>query len=218
MRDKYRSQSLYWYPGTEVLKNNFNLKEQQKLDNLEITYTTRRLAQLYNDPITGLFGLTHLQKIHNYIFQDVYPFAGELRKEQIEKGATKFAHPMYIESYGNSVLKELKGGKSLQGLDKEKFSKQSSFYFSEINILHPFREGNGRTQREFFRVLALMNGYELNWSNIDATSMMKASIKSVTDSYAFKEIFDIAIVNKQPDQNLIKEYKSLKLKANELEL
>lgn len=85
-----------------------------------------------------------------------------------------------------------------------------------MNILHPFREGNGRVQREFFRLLALKNGYELDWSKISPDEMLITSIESVSNSAAFKTILLNAIVNNEPDNSLKKQFKSLK--NNELEL
>ncbi|MCM3603144.1 Fic family protein [Robertmurraya korlensis] len=217
MNNKYRSQSRYCYPGTDVLINKFDEKDLDKLTNLETTFTTRRIYQLYEKPIAGSFGLKHLQKIHRFIFKDVYSFAGEFRDEQISKGTTTFAHPLHIHSFGNDILKELKNEQFLKGLNKENFAERASYYLGEVNILHPFREGNGRVQRELFRILALKNGYELDWSKISPDEMLKSSIQSVNDSAAFKIIFMKAIINSEPDQTLIKEFRSLK-KSNELEL
>ncbi|KGX85204.1 Fic/DOC family protein [Pontibacillus litoralis] len=211
-------QSKYCYPGTNVLINKFNEQNHEKLMKLERIITAERLYELYRSPIPGSFGMKHLQKIHKYIFKDVYPFSGELREEQIFKGSTPFAHPMFLSNYASDVFRQLKTDKYLKGMEYDDFVKKMSYYFTEVNMLHPFREGNGRTQREFFRVLALKNGYELDWSNVEPKTMMKLSIQSVADSNAFNNLFDNAIVNKQPDQTLINEYRSLKTKVNELEL
>ncbi|MGG0888971.1 Fic/DOC family protein [Cytobacillus horneckiae] len=215
--NKYRSQSKYCYPETDVLINKFDEKDQEKLNKLETTFTTRRIYQLYNKPITGSFGLKHLQKIHRFIFQDVYSFAGEFREEQISKGKTTFAHPLHIQTYGMEIFKELKNERFLKDLNKEKIVERMSYFLGEVNILHPFREGNGRVQREFFRVLAMKNGFELDWSKVNQSEMIEASISSVNDSNAFKNIFMKNIVNEQPDIQLIKQFQSLK-KSNELEL
>lgn len=216
MNNKYRSQSKYCYPGTDILINKFDERDPEKLTKLETIFTTRRMYQLYEKPIAGSFGLKHLQKIHRFIFKDVYPFAGEFRDEQISKGTTTFAHPLHINSFGNDILKKLKNEQFLKGLDKEKFSERASYFLGEVNILHPFREGNGRVQREFFRLLALKNGYELDWSKISPDEMLRTSIESVSNSAAFKTILLNAIVNNEPDNSLKKQFKSLK--NNELEL
>lgn len=217
MNNKYRSQSRYCYPGTDLLINLFDERNSEKLSSLETTFTTRRIYQLYEKPIAGSFGLTHLQKIHKFIFKDIYPFAGEFRDEQISKGTTTFAHPLHINSFGNEIMKELKNENFLIGSDKAKFAEKASYYLGEINILHPFREGNGRVQREFFRLLALKNGYELDWTLISPDEMLKSSIESVSKSSAFENIFMNAIVNNEPEQTLTKQFNTLK-KSNDLEL
>lgn len=214
---RYNTTSKYEYPNTGVLINNFDEKDPEKLKNLETTLTTRRIYELYEKPIVGSFGLKHLQKIHKYIFQDIYPFAGKIRDEGIQKGTTTFAPPAHIHSWGNGVISQLKKEKYLKGLNKEQFVERASFYLSEINMLHPFREGNGRVQREYFRLLAMKNGFELNWTNISPDEMLNASVKSVLDSTAFKDILTTAIENEQPDKSLINHYKQ-SLNKEHLEL
>lgn len=114
-------------------------------------------------------------------------------------------------------MKQLKDEKFLKGLTKEEFAERCSYFLGEINLLHPFPEGNGRTQREYFRLLGFKNGYELNWSIIGQEEMLSASIKAQLDEKAFVNIFNKIIVNDEPDQELMKQYKSLS-KQKELEL
>ena len=207
----------YCYPGTDVLINFYDERDQKKLDLIETNHTLHRLIELYNAPILGAFGLKHLQKIHKHIFQDVYPFAGELRTVNISKNGQGFAPCLHLTSYANAVFKQLKQEKHLKELTKEEFCKRLSYYFTEVNMIHPFREGNGRAQREFFRVLAAKNGYELDWSLVEKNEMLEASIKGRLDEKAFVELFNKSIVNKEPNQEIIKKFKVIK-KSNELEL
>lgn len=213
--DRYRTESKYWYPGTETLINKLNEKDPKRLEELETGITQKRLSELYKKPLHGSFGMKHLQKIHKYIFQDIYPFAGEYREELIQKGTTTFAAPLHIHTNGFELLnKQLKNENFLKGLNKDEFSKRMSYYMGEINLLHPFREGNGRTQREYFRTLGLKNGYEIDWTKIDKETMLKASIRSVLDENAFVEIFHNSIVNDKPDKDLIKQFVKLNRKNN----
>lgn len=80
---------------------------------------------------------------------------------------------------------------------------------SELNFLHSFRDGNGRTQREYFRLLAMRNGYEIDWTKVDRETMLHASKKSVLDSKSFEPIFIATIVNNTPDRLLMKAFKYL---------
>ena len=99
---------------------------------------------------------------------------------------------------------ELKAEKHLKGLDVEQFSERAAYYMSEINVLHPFREGNGRAQREYSRTLAMKNGYELDWSRVDQQEFLDASIKSVRDPKDLGELIKDSIVNQEPDRAIIK--------------
>ncbi|AIF68410.1 hypothetical protein GZ22_18450 (plasmid) [Terribacillus saccharophilus] len=217
MSNYENQQSKYCYPGTDTLINKYDIKDHKKLEKVETALTEKRLAELDQKPLTGSFGVKHLQKIHKYIFQDLYAFAGEFREEGISKGTT-FAAPLFLDQNGKDLLnKQLKNERFLKGLNKDEMSQRLSYYMGELNFLHPFREGNGRTQREFMRTLGLKNGFNLDWSKIDRATMLNASVKSVLDSDAFVPIFKEVIQNDEPDQDLIKGYKSL-TKSNELEL
>jgi cell filamentation protein len=142
----------------------------------------RLIALEEEKPIRGRFGLAHLKAIHHYIFQDVYPFAGKLRLEDISKGNTFFCKSEYIEQNLNALFARLKGENYLRGLTAEKFAERVSFYMSELNMIHPFREGNGRAIREFIRCLALEAGYDIDWSLIDSKTLLDATIIAVDEN------------------------------------
>jgi cell filamentation protein len=170
----------YVYSGTDILINKYSIEEQQPLDKLEGMVTGRRMLELMKRPLDGDFDLRHLQQIHRYIFQDLYSWAGEIRTVDISKG-NDFAHHMVVgmyfdESVSNGLKKEryLKDSKS-----KNEFVPKLAYYFDHVNAAHPFRDGNGRAQREFFRVLALKSGYELDWSRSTSQEMIEASIQSL---------------------------------------
>lgn len=181
-------QSKYCYPGTDILINNADIKTQEELTDFENTATSQRLAELFERPIYGKFNLRHLKNIHYYIFQDVYPFAGKIRTERIQKDATPFAFPQYIEKEANKIFKLLKEDSFLRNYSKKKFAEKASYYMSEINMVHPFREGNGRAQREFIRYLALNAGYIIDWEIKDKTEIIEATIKSITDKTYLSEV------------------------------
>lgn len=172
------SNSIY-YKNTEVLKNKFNLQDQEKLNQMERLYTTATLSELKENPIKGDFDMKHLQEIHKTIFKDVYEWAGKTRNFDISKG-TMFCPLQHLDSYQNDVFRGLKKENNLKGLDIDQFSKRAAHYLGEINMIHPFLEGNGRTQREFMRELALNAGYELRLDSngISREKMIEASIRS----------------------------------------
>lgn len=165
----------YCYPGTNVFINKFNIRDNVKLQELERNLTFNRLAELELKPIAFSFDLEHLQKIHHHIFKDLYDWAGKIRDVNIVKANSFFAPTHNIKDYSQEIFNQLKNENYLEGLDIKDFCNRAAYYLGEINALHPFREGNGRTQREFIRNLALRNGYSLSWANVDREQFIKAS-------------------------------------------
>ena len=197
MSPKYGTgQSKYCYPDTDFLINKLNLKNEELLTEAELLFTTQRLLELQATPVLGSYDLDHLKKIHYYIFQDIYTFAGKTREEDVSKGNTLFAHWQYLDENANQIFKKLGTEGFLMSTDAERFSLRAAFYMSELNILHPFREGNGRTIREFIRCLANKSGYILNWNDINKDTLLQASIRSVYDIEPLAKCIRKTIENK----------------------
>lgn len=180
--------SVYCYKGTNTLVNKLNIKDSFALENYETSVIGLKLMALNKKGITGKFDVSHFVDIHKFLFEDIYPFAGLFRNENIAKDYFQFAEWEYIESELTRLLDELKKENFLANISKEDFAKRLAYYWAELNVLHPFREGNGRTTREFLRQLALKNGYILNLQNVDAQSLLNASIKSIIDTSALEEL------------------------------
>lgn len=163
---KYQHTSMYCYLGTDVLINLFDVQDEEKLKELEKVYTLFRLSELQlqkpADPVDAKAFLA----IHRYLLQDVYPFAGELRQEMISKGSSSFAHPKHIETHLMKIFEELKAENYLKDLPRNGLVSRLAYFLSELNALHPFREGNGRSIREFARQLLLNAGYRLDWEKV----------------------------------------------------
>ncbi len=182
--------SIYCYPGTEVLKNKLNIHKREDLLFYETKITAAKLLSLRRKGVTGDFSVKHLKQIHYTLFEDIYPFAGEFRTENIAKGSFRFAEWEYIEEQCNILLERLQKENTLQGLNKRAFVGRLSFYMAELNVLHPFREGNGRTIREFIRQLALKNGYILNLTKVDAKTILEACMISVVDLNPLEDLLE----------------------------
>ncbi len=163
------------YPGTDVLENLREIRDAEKLTRFEGRTTARRLMQLSNLPVRGEFSTPHLKSIHQYIFQDVYPWAGKFRTVNISKAGHSFARADFLESALDGLFRKLASEKYLRGLDSSTFTQRAAFFLGEINAAHPFREGNGRTQREFIRQLAQEAGFTLHWSRTTRDEMTAAS-------------------------------------------
>lgn len=174
--------SVYCYKDTNTLVNKLNIKDPVVLDNYETSVVALKLMALEKKGITGNFNMEHFVSIHKFLFEDIYPFAGLFRTENIAKDYFQFAEWEYIESELKKLLDELKSENYLSGLSTDAFVKRLAYYWAELNVLHPFREGNGRTTREFLRQLTLKNNYILNLKNVDAKVFLDASIKSIIDT------------------------------------
>lgn len=166
----------YLDPDTGILRNSLGITTQAELDEAEADISTVVLAALPDNPIPGNFDLRHLQAIHKALFGSLYPWAGELRTVEMTKEATRFANPEFLEKAAAALFDELHKENLLRNLSDETYVERLAHYFSEVNILHPFREGNGRTQRAFFTLLAMEAGHRIKWESIDADQNLAASI------------------------------------------
>lgn len=183
--NKYDSHSdSYTDPTTGVLKNKLGITDAAILDKQEADYVLMRSLELAQNPVHGKFDLEHLKAIHRSLFGDIYAWAGEIRNIDISKGTSRFANVNYIEPAAAAIFKELSAENFLAGLSVEKFSDRAAYYLGEINALHPFREGNGRAQREFINHLAYKNGFLIDWKNMNQQEMIQASIESLHGNYS----------------------------------
>lgn len=128
--------SVYCYPGTNVLKNKLGIQDADKLSQMERKLTALRLLELVNKPIMGNFDLQHLQDIHWYIFQDIYEWAGAIRKTDLAK-ENMFCKVEFLYEQAGHIFGNLKKDHYLQNMTKMQLSKKMAYYFSEINALHP---------------------------------------------------------------------------------
>jgi len=196
----------YVYPGTSVLKNIPGIRDAAELKAFEARATGARILELDKRPIVGKFDRAHLQAIHKQIFQDVYPWAGKTREgaEIAKPGSPFFAFSQYIVPSLDKVAAQLKSEDQLRSLSADTFSIRAGHYLGELNAIHPFREGNGRTQQEFVRELALQAGHTLEWTRITREQMYSTSKLSFErgDSSELAAIVNIAIVQPTPERSV----------------
>ncbi|MCR4692531.1 MAG: Fic family protein [Firmicutes bacterium] len=176
------TQSIYCYPDSNVLINKLNIRDNKLLKTAEEEITLIKQMELLKNPIKGNFTKAHLMNIHKFIFEDIYPFAGKIRREQISKADTLFYPPNLIDRELDKVFAKIKEKNMLKETDREKVFDNLAYVMAELNIIHPFREGNGRSIREFIRIMAKRMGYDINWGNVDKDEILEASILSV-DNY-----------------------------------
>lgn len=176
----YEWDKEYCYPDSNVLINKLNIKDADALSVAEREITSLRLAVAKASPIKGAFDLDHLQRIHNFVFGDIYEWAGKLRHVNIAKG-NQFCLAQHLTQYADDLFRKLKEENYLIG--SENVPGRLAYYLSEINVLHPFREGNGRSQRLFIEYLAGIAGYEVDFSDVSAREMIVASADSFALEY-----------------------------------
>jgi len=171
---RYDADDTYCYPGTDVLRNKADIFNAEELDAYEGELSTLRSIQILENPVEGKFDLSHLQLIHYALFQDIYDWAGKLRTVDISRGQSRFANVRFIESSARTLFSKLARENWLRKLDVDALSERLAHYLSEINALHPFREGNGRVQRIFIFQLTQMAGYQLNYSDLEQEQIYAA--------------------------------------------
>lgn len=170
----------YVYPGTSVLRNRLGITDPEFLDKQERSLVTLRFRR--NIP-RGTFDLIHLRAIHRHLFQDIYDWAGELRTVEISKGSQRFQFRQYIQTGMADVHRRLVRARFLRGLSVAEFAEQAAIILGDINYIHPFREGNGRTQLQYLKQLTAEAGHRLDLTRIAGERWIEASIASHATDY-----------------------------------
>lgn len=163
----------YFIPGTRTLANNLGIRDPATLQTAERIITTNRAIELERNPIRGNYDVPHLKAIHHALFKDVYPWAGQFRDVDMAKGRTEFMPaepPVYrtLENLLGAMLDGVARDNYHRGVGKEAFVGKISSTYNNLNTVHPYREGNGRTTRVFLNQLSKDAGYHLDWSRVDA--------------------------------------------------
>lgn len=176
---------IYSYDDVDVLINKFNIKNEEKLSVIERKLSSLRTSifnTIYRKKVK-VFDFNFLKVIHEYLFQDIYDFAGKIRIINIAKGSTMFCKPEFIESQGIEIFDKLKNEKYFVGTNKSLFIKKMAEFMGDINMLHPFREGNGRAQRVLFELIANNAEYTLNIQDWEPNDQINADIDAAKCNY-----------------------------------
>jgi cell filamentation protein len=172
------------YPGTTVLINKLDIRVEKTLNEAETLATYINASKLEEQPLEGAFDFAHYKAIHHFLFSDLYDWAGQIRTVNISKKGTRFCPTGEIEQRAILIFDRLEDQNYFRGLPHDAFTDEIVDFYCATNDLHPFREGNGRTQRAFLTQLIRSSGYDIHWSEMDTDLLMIATIQSaqgVTD-------------------------------------
>ena len=199
----------YIDPKTGILRNKIKAKTQSALDRAEADITYIAIFTLSTGSRVGSlkFDAALLKDVNKEIFYDIYEWAGEYRTYDISKGNSYFAHAAYIESSVNDLFGAgVENDKDLLSRNRDRVVGRLAHYYGELNAIHPFREGNGRTARTFLRLLALRHGYDIEWLNLDPQENIQASIEAMSSgnerlvAMIDKLVVDLSGVDTKPSE------------------
>ncbi|SDM27430.1 cell filamentation protein [Modicisalibacter muralis] len=191
--DKYGvGQDPYCYAGTPILRNLLGIRDDPTLEAAErdLTVLTAEEIQFAPPP----YELDYLKSLHHQLFSDLYPWAGEIRTIDIAKGETRFCNVQRIEPEAGKLFTRLKRENYFTDLPRDQLVSAVAEFYGDLNVVHPFREGNGRTQRMLFEHLVINVGYEISWEEIQREEWLHANIAAYYCDYdAMIAIFDRCI-------------------------
>lgn len=151
----------YTDPKTGILRNLADITDQEVLLFVESGAVTKRMQELYENPIK-IKGIESLFAIHRHLFKDIYSWAGKKRIVEISKDGKQFFPTTHFENAYRFIDTLILDFKRIPKYNRQQLAEKLAEILDNVNYLHPFREGNGRTQREFLRLLALEKGLTLN--------------------------------------------------------
>ena len=173
----------YCYPDSNVLRNLLGINDYDELVSAEGRLTVIAMIQLDADPVKGRFDTDHLKSIHRRIFKDIYDWAGEFKTVEISKGIP-FCYCANIQSQLDAIFIQLHKEDLLRSItDRAQYVSRLAYYFGELNAVHPFREGNGRTQRKFIQQLVSESGHSISFERLDSQRMIDAASDSMVCDY-----------------------------------
>lgn len=166
------------YEGTACLINKLGIHDDKKLEVAEGIITASNASLLEQQPMPGWYNLEHYKAIHRFLFYDIYEWAGEIREVELAKQRTRFVPAYEIERVGNAIFARVQKSLAQPRQSLKGCAKTTAQLYNELNMLHPFREGNGRTQRAFFAQLIRQAGYEINFGAADRDLLTFAVIQA----------------------------------------
>lgn len=164
------------YPNSAVLINKLGIRDDRTLMQAESYYSAMRLMELENGIKFENVDFDFYLSIHKYLFQDIYDWAGQIRTTNISKKWTCFCPYEFIRETGEAIFHKLKHNNYYKDVSERELPSCIAELFDSLNILHPFREGNGRTEKAFISALLKNIGYSIDFYNCDKDYLTIATI------------------------------------------
>ena len=172
--------SEYFTSHDDILENKLGITDPNALKQLEEEIVSFRTAEIFSSFHVEAFDFECLKEIHRRLFSDLYEFAGQVRVVDMKQGdnAVPFCYVQFIASEQKRIFDSLRQEVEFVGAEREVFVKKLAWLASELNALHPFRDGNGRAIRCFLVLLAANAGYELDYSRVTKEELIEADIRA----------------------------------------
>jgi cell filamentation protein len=165
----------YCYAGSDILKNIPGFRDARRLAQFEAAMTAQRAEEPFP---SGRLSVTHYRAIHRHLFQDIYRWAGQFRRIRIAKDESMFCYPENISREMMRLFRGLREWDHLRGATRPEFADRASVFLADLNAIHCFRDGNGRSQLAFMAILANRAGLPLKLKRLDPARFLSAMIRS----------------------------------------
>lgn len=178
-----------------VLENKLNITSTSELERVEEKMSKEKAVGLFENSLIGEFEVgtfNGLAEIHKYLFEDIYEFAGQIRSVNISKGNFRFAPVLYLDD----ALRKI------DNMPQDNFDQIIEKYV-EMNVAHPFREGNGRSMRIWLDcILKNSIGRVVDWSKVDKEDYLMAMERSPIKDLEIKYIIEKALTDRVDDREI----------------
>jgi cell filamentation protein len=165
----------YAYPGTNVLKNLLDIRDQGTLEAFEVEISTLRAEESLPE---GEFDSAHYCSVHHHLFQDVYEWAGQYRTVRTSKSGNAFCYPENIPAQMAVLFQVIRSGETFAEQSRDAFIQEIARFLGELNAIHPFREGNGRSQLAFIGLVGATFGHPFDFERLNRNTFLPAMITS----------------------------------------
>mgnify|MGYP001352239237 CR=1 FL=1 len=175
----------YTYTGSGgVLVNHYNIRDADQLDKAVNAIASVRWAAMSREPLPERFDVAQLQAIHRRLFDEIYPFAGQLRDVDAQAVGTgiPYSRPEFIAAQARSIDEGLRRDNYLRGMPHDQFVDRLAYHWGELTALHPMRDGNTRSQSAFVTQLAAAAGYRIDWERVDVDELRTVRLHAVASS------------------------------------